>query len=42
MKIKKNDTVKVISGEYKGKTGKVLRVFPRKGMLIVEIGRAHV
>jgi len=36
MKIKKNDTVKVILGEYKGKTGKVLRVLPRKGMLIVE------
>ncbi len=36
MKIKKNDTVRVASGEYKGKTGKVLKVFPRRGMLIVE------
>ncbi len=36
MKIKKNDTVKIILGEYKGKTGKVLRVFPKRGLLIVE------
>ncbi|MCK4329432.1 50S ribosomal protein L24 [candidate division WOR-3 bacterium] len=36
MKIKRNDTVKVILGEYKGKTGKVLKVFPRKSTLIVE------
>jgi large subunit ribosomal protein L24 len=36
MKIRKNDTVKVISGEYKGKLGKVLRIFPRRGMLVVE------
>lgn len=36
MKIKKNDTVKVISGEYKGKTGKVLKIFPRRDVLIVE------
>ncbi|OYD16154.1 50S ribosomal protein L24 [candidate division WOR-3 bacterium JGI_Cruoil_03_44_89] len=36
MKIKKNDTVKVISGEYKGKMGKVLRAFPKRGLLIVE------
>ncbi len=34
--IKKGDTVMVISGNDKGKTGKVLRVFPRKGTAIVE------
>jgi large subunit ribosomal protein L24 len=36
MKIKKNDIVKVISGEDRGKTGKVLRVLPGKGRVIVE------
>ena len=28
MKIKKDDTVKVLSGKYKGKTAKVLEVLP--------------
>ncbi|MEW6194526.1 MAG: 50S ribosomal protein L24 [Bacteroidota bacterium] len=36
MKIKKNDTVKVITGNYKGKTGKVLKVFPAEDRVIVE------
>ncbi len=36
MKIKKNDTVKVITGNYKGKTGKVLKVFPVEDRVIVE------
>ena len=36
MKIIKNDTVKVISGNHKGKVGKVLKVFPRTSRLIVE------
>jgi len=30
LKIKKNDNVIVISGNEKGKTGKVLKVFPKK------------
>ncbi len=34
--IKRNDTVKILSGKDRGKTGKVLKVFPRKGTLIVE------
>jgi large subunit ribosomal protein L24 len=34
--IRKNDTVKVISGNSRGKTGKVLRVFPEKERIIVE------
>ena len=33
---KKNDTVKVISGRDKGKTGRVLSVDRRKGTLLVE------
>ena len=36
LKIKKGDTVKVITGDDKGKTGKVLKVMPKTGKLIVE------
>ncbi|MDR1293045.1 MAG: 50S ribosomal protein L24 [Clostridiales Family XIII bacterium] len=36
MKIKKNDTVMVISGKEKGKHGKVLKVYPAKQTVIVE------
>lgn len=36
LKIKKNDIVLVITGEYKGKQGKVLKVFPKKNTCIVE------
>jgi large subunit ribosomal protein L24 len=32
----KNDTVKVISGNHKGKTGKVIMVIPDKDRVIVE------
>ncbi len=35
-KIKKGDQVIVISGDDKGKIGKVIRVFPEKGRVIVE------
>jgi large subunit ribosomal protein L24 len=34
--IVKNDTVKVISGNHKGKIGKVLKVFPKTRRVIVE------
>jgi large subunit ribosomal protein L24 len=34
--IKRNDTVKVITGRDKGKQGRVLRVFPDKGKVLVE------
>jgi large subunit ribosomal protein L24 len=36
MHIRKNDTVVVISGNARGKTGKVLKVFPERERLIVE------
>ena len=36
MKIKKGDNVIVISGKDKGKTGKVIRAFPREDRVIVE------
>ncbi len=36
MHIKKNDTVKVMSGVDRGKTGKVLRVLPAEGKVVVE------
>ncbi|KKS73673.1 MAG: 50S ribosomal protein L24 [Parcubacteria group bacterium GW2011_GWD2_43_10] len=35
-KIKKNDTVVVLSGRDKGKQGKVTQLFPRLRMLVVE------
>ncbi|MCE1275045.1 MAG: 50S ribosomal protein L24 [Chlorobiaceae bacterium] len=34
--VKKNDSVVVISGNDRGKSGKVLKVFPQKGRVIVE------
>ncbi|HKW74235.1 MAG TPA: 50S ribosomal protein L24 [Terriglobales bacterium] len=34
--IKRNDQVKVISGRDKGKQGRVLRVFPDEGKVLVE------
>lgn len=36
MKIKKGDTVKVIAGKDKGKTGKVVKTFPSLEKVIVE------
>jgi large subunit ribosomal protein L24 len=36
LNIVKNDTVKVISGNHKGKVGKVLKVFPGSKRVIVE------
>ncbi|MFA5714312.1 MAG: 50S ribosomal protein L24 [Candidatus Paceibacterota bacterium] len=36
MKIKKNDQVLIISGNDKGKKGKVLKSFPDKGRIVVE------
>lgn len=36
MNIIKNDTVKVISGNHRGKVGKVLKVFPNSNRIIVE------
>ena len=35
-KIKKNDTVKVVCGKDKGKTGKVVKVDSDKGRIIVQ------
>ncbi|HON10443.1 MAG TPA: 50S ribosomal protein L24 [Chitinispirillaceae bacterium] len=35
-RLRKNDMVQVISGEYKGKTGKILKVIPEKNRAIVE------
>ncbi len=36
MKIHKNDNVVVISGNDKGKTGKILKVFPKVSKVIIE------
>lgn len=34
--VRKGDTVEVIAGKEKGKRGKVLRVFPDKGRVVIE------
>lgn len=36
MKIKKGDTVVVISGEDKGEKGKILKVYPKEDKVLVE------
>jgi len=36
MRIKKGDNVKILRGKDRSKTGKVLRVFPGSGRVIVE------
>ena len=43
--IRRNDTVKVITGRDQGKQGRVLRVFPEEGKVLVEhvmIAKKHV
>lgn len=45
MKLKKGDNVLIISGKDKGKTGKILKSFPKKGQVLVEganIKKKHV
>lgn len=36
MHVKKGDTVKILSGDDKGKTGKVLKAFPAMDKVLVE------
>ncbi|MEK7501699.1 MAG: 50S ribosomal protein L24 [Patescibacteria group bacterium] len=36
MHIKKGDTVKILAGDDKGKTGKVVRAFPSDDKVLVE------
>lgn len=36
LNIHRNDTVQVLTGSDRGKTGRVLRVFPDKGTVLVE------
>jgi large subunit ribosomal protein L24 len=36
MHVKKNDIVKILSGDDKGKTGKVLKAFPKLDKIVVE------
>ena len=35
-KIKKNDTVMVVTGRDRGKTGTVMRVLPERGRIVIE------
>jgi len=36
MKVKKNDTVLIISGKYRGRKGKILRAFPKKDKVLID------
>ena len=36
MHIRRNDTVLIISGKYKGRRGRVLQVYPRRDRVLVE------
>lgn len=36
MKLKKNDIVMIIAGNDRGKTGKILKVFPKNDRVIIE------
>ncbi len=45
MKIKKNDQVLIISGDDKGKKGKVLKVFSKESKILVEgvnLAKKHI
>jgi large subunit ribosomal protein L24 len=35
-RVRKNDTVQVMSGEFRGKTGRIVKVFPDKNRALVE------
>lgn len=41
LKIKKGDTVRILSGKDKGKSGKVIRVIPSISKLVVESINLH-
>ena len=41
LRIKKGDTVKVLSGKDKGKTGKVISVMPKSAKVVVENVNMH-
>ena len=36
MRIKKGDMVKIITGKDKGKAGKIIKVFPDKGSILID------
>ncbi len=36
MKVKKNDTVLIISGKYRGRKGKILKAFPKKDKVLID------
>ncbi len=36
LKIKKGDTVKIIAGDDKGKTGEVIKVLPKSSQVVVK------
>jgi large subunit ribosomal protein L24 len=41
MHIKKGDNVKVIAGKDRGKTGKIIRAFPKLGQILIDGVNMH-
>ncbi len=41
MKVKKGDEVKVITGQDKGKKGKIVRAFPRENKVLIDGVNVH-
>lgn len=41
LNLKKGDTVKILAGKDKGKTGKILEVFPKEARVVVEGANIH-
>jgi large subunit ribosomal protein L24 len=41
MHIRKNDTVKIMTGADSGKTGKVLKAYPKLGKILVDGVNTH-
>lgn len=41
MKIKKGDNVKIIAGKDRGKTGKVVRAFPKLDQVLIDGVNVH-
>lgn len=36
MKLRKNDNVLIFKGKYRGKTGKIVKVFPKENKVVVD------
>jgi large subunit ribosomal protein L24 len=45
MHVKKNDTVEIIRGADRGKSGKVIEAYPKQGLVLIDginVGKRHM